>query len=62
MICENCGREVFGFWKRSTNKACSKKCLRSLIFSGKVTKIPPYAEFPELGILPPHKSGTLKIK
>jgi len=62
MKCDNCGREVFGFWKRSTNKACSKACLRRLIAEGKISRILPYTEVPELGIGAPRKGSTLTTK
>ena len=56
MLCPNCGRECFGFWKYGKSHACSKKCFRELVENGKITTIPPYKAFPELDILPPVKN------
>ena len=53
--CPNCGRECFGFWKYGREHACSLKCFRQLIADNKISKIPPYSAFPELGILPSKK-------
>jgi hypothetical protein len=56
MICENCGRKIFGFWKYGHSHICSMACLRRLIFEGKLTKIYPERGYPELGISEPkHK-------
>lgn len=55
IMCQNCGREVFGFWIYGRSHACSMKCFRKLIADGVITRIPPYAEFTELGIKPPLK-------
>jgi hypothetical protein len=53
LFCINCGKEVFGFWKYGLNHVCSLYCLRLSIADGKISKIPPYSAFRELGILAP---------
>jgi hypothetical protein len=58
IICPNCGRECFGFWIYGISHACSMKCFRKLIADGKISRIPPYAAFAELGILPPKKRAV----
>jgi hypothetical protein len=55
MFCENCGREVFGFWKYGKNHTCSMKCFRKMIKDGRISQIPPYVAFPELNISAPRK-------
>lgn len=55
MICENCGRKVFGFWKYGTNHVCSMNCFRTLIRTGKISRIYPERAYPELGISEPTK-------
>jgi len=55
IICDNCGRECFGFWKYPPSRACSLKCFRQLVADGKISTIPPYTAFPELNISPPRK-------
>lgn len=60
ILCENseCRREVFGFWKYGLNKVCSLKCLRKLIFVGKIPKLFPERGYPELGISPHNKHSV----
>jgi len=60
IYCENCGRGCFGFWKYPPSRACSLHCFRELIANGKVSKIPPYAAFPELNISPPRKYAGIE--
>jgi hypothetical protein len=55
MICENCGREVFGFWKYGLSHACSMGCFRNLIRTGKISRIHPERAYLELGISEPTK-------
>ena len=57
IFCQNdeCGREVFGFWKYGINKVCSLRCLRKLIFIGKISKLLPNQGYPELDISPSNK-------
>ncbi len=53
ICCENCNRQVFGFWKYGINKVCSKNCFRKMINTGKIAKLFPERGYPELGISAP---------
>lgn len=55
MICQNCRRRIFGFWKHGLTHVCSLSCLRELIVTKKVSRLLPGRAYPELDILPPRK-------
>lgn len=55
ILCENCGRRVYGLWKytrfNSGRVYCSKKCLRILIQKLVIPRLEEKKEYPELGIV-----------